>query len=327
MLKSFFSRSHELLTIIIFLISAFLFAKSVNVSVGIAGNLSDFWYYCIPGVFTLSLALTLFLHAELIENSEAGSNGKNLEKPEKLGNDLVANQNKSEDTDTVSVLPFCEGGMRKLENENQNEYFNVWDLLSFHAYRLRFIIGSILIALSLMGAIFCIKATIKVGFFSCVAIYTILAPLFMIFELIVIVASLYEASEDPKWKISVEDFYPDYWDHLMKIINADKMYKAHKYASQYLDLILKHESCFIFCSDGMREMDADNLGKLFDIMTIYKPDIFTDGFINRVVTDLTNNYKGTYTISDVGSEKGSYEVTVNLENIAGENHNYTFITK
>ena len=297
MLKSFFSRSHELLTIIIFLISAFLFAKSVNVSVGIAGNLSDFWYYCIPGIFTLSLALTLFSHAELIKYIESSSNGKNLEKP------------------------------AKLENENQNEYFNVWDLFSFHVYRLRFTIGSILIALSLMGIIFCIKATIKVGLLLCGMIYVYLVPLLIIFEWIVIVAFLYEASEDPGWKISVEEFYPDYWDHLIKIINAKKMHKAHKYASKYLDLILKHESCFIFCSDGMREMDADILGKLFDIMAIYRPDIFTDGFINRVVTDLTNNYKGTYTISDAGSEKGSYEVTVNLENIAGKNHNYTFITK
>lgn len=216
--------------------------------------------------------------------------------------------------------------MRKLENENQNELFDVWDLFSFHAYRLRFIIGSMLIALSLMGAIFCINATIK----SELLLWAIPVPLFMIFGMLVSMFCFYEDPQDPAfraWKISAEEFYPDYWDHLIEIINADKMYKAHKYASKYLDLILKHESCFIFCSDGMREVDADNLGKLFDIMTIYKPDIFTDGFINRVVTDLTNNYKGTYTISDVGSEKGSYEVTVNLENIAGENHNYTFITK
>lgn len=215
--------------------------------------------------------------------------------------------------------------MRKLENENQNELFDVWDLFSFHLYRLRFIIGPMLITLFLMGAIFCINATIKSGYLLCA--WAIPALLFIGFAWIVIEVFLYEPPEEPGWKISAEKFYPDYWDHLMEIINADKMYKAHKYASKYLDLILKHESCFIFCSDGMREMDADNLGKLFDIMTIYKPDIFTDGFINRVVTDLTNNYKGTYTISDVGSEKGSYEVTVNLENIAGENHNYTFITK
>lgn len=215
--------------------------------------------------------------------------------------------------------------MRKLENENQNEFPDVWDLFSFHVYRLRFIIGPMLIALFLMGAIFCINATIKSGHLLCA--WAIPAPLLIGFAWIVIEVFLYEPPEEPTWKISAEKFYPDYWDHLMEIINADKMYKAHKYASKYLDLILKHESCFIFCSDGMREVDADNLGKLFDIMTIYKPDIFTDGFINRVVTDLTNNYKGTYTISDVGSEKGSYEVTVNLENIAGENHNYTFITK
>lgn len=216
--------------------------------------------------------------------------------------------------------------MRKLENENQNELFDVVGLFSFHVYRLRFIIGPMLIALFLMGAIFCINAAIKSELLLCALICATSATLFVAFAWIVI-AYLYEPPEEPEWKISVEEFYPDYWDHLMKIINADKMYKAHKYASKYLDLILKHESCFIFCSDGMREMDTDNLGKLFDIMTIYKPDIFTDGFINRVVTDLTNNYKGTYTISDVGSEKGSYEVTVNLENIAGENHNYNFITK
>lgn len=71
--------------------------------------------------------------------------------------------------------------MRKLENENQNELFDVWDLFSFHAYRLRFIIGSMLIALSLMGAIFCINATIK----SELLLWAIPVPLFMIFGMLV----------------------------------------------------------------------------------------------------------------------------------------------
>ena len=112
MLKSFFSRSHVLLGVTIFLIGAFVLVKSVNIALGITGDPSEFFDYCIPGFFILLISVSLFSHAESIENNESGSNSENLEKPEELGNDLAVNQNKSEDTDTGSVIPllvFCIG--------------------------------------------------------------------------------------------------------------------------------------------------------------------------------------------------------------------------
>ena len=41
---------------------------------------------------------------------------------------------------------------------------------------------------------------------------------------------IYEDPQDPAfraWKISAEEFYPDYWDHLIEIINADKIILAY----------------------------------------------------------------------------------------------------
>ena len=114
MLKSFFSRSHELLGITCGLIGMFLLVKSVDIYLGIAGDPSDFWYYFISASLISLISHLLFLHAESIENNESGSNSKDLEKQEELGNNMVANQNKNEDTDTGSILAWVKRGLKNI---------------------------------------------------------------------------------------------------------------------------------------------------------------------------------------------------------------------
>ena len=114
MLKSFFSRSHELLEITCGLIGMFLLVKSVDIYLGIAGDPSDFWYYFISASLLSLISHLLSLHAESIENNESGSNGKDLEKQEELENNMVTNQNKNEDTDTGSILAWTKRVLRDI---------------------------------------------------------------------------------------------------------------------------------------------------------------------------------------------------------------------
>lgn len=123
------------------------------------------------------------------------------------------------------------------------------------------------------------------------------------------------------------DIYYDYWKELNRAIDTDNTYKIHELASCDLTLIIKCTDYFVFRSIDMNTMSDEKKEKIFDLMTMYQPDIFTERFKNWVVTDLTKNNTGTYTISEVNSEKGSCKVTVNLKNIAGEKYNYTFSTK
>lgn len=90
--------------------------------------------------------------------------------------------------------------------------------------------------------------------------------------------------------------YYDYWKKLNKAIDTDNTYKIHELAARDLKQIMKCTYRFMFCSWDMDTMSNEKTEKIFDLMTMYQPDIFTDRFKNRVIIDLANGFTGRYII-------------------------------
>ena len=101
----------------------------------------------------------------------------------------------------------------------------------------------------------------------------------------------------PEWLIADPKFiYYDYWKKLNKAIDVGNTYKLHKLAACDLTLIMKCTDRFMFSSNDMDTMSNERKEKIFDLMTIHQPDIFTDCFKKQVMIDLANGFTGKYTI-------------------------------